>query len=110
MDVIPKLFKRNTKFRQQFIPREFRLSSYVTQSFVEWWDNYYTPLHHPLKDCFDKLLTEFTPSVQTGNPAKKSKGMHLREIQAFEKYFKVKWNPKYPKSVIREAELVLKKK
>ena len=36
--------------------------------------------------------------------------MHLREIQAFEKYFKVKWNPKYPKSVVREVELLLKKK
>ena len=35
LDVISKLVRRNTKFRQHFIPREFRLSYYITQSFVE---------------------------------------------------------------------------
>ena len=44
------------------------------------------------------------------DPASKSKGEHVQEILKFEKFFKVKWNPRQIRRVLRDANETFKQK
>lgn len=90
-----------------FVPVSFQASNECTESFSLWRKKYY------LSNLVDEpafrtnLITAF-PSLQS--KSKENKGMHIKEIQDFHKFFEVVHNPLNVEKIVKEAALVLKQK
>ncbi|MED6192373.1 hypothetical protein PIB30_009451 [Stylosanthes scabra] len=88
----------------------------TTSSFSAWWSNYFTSqcpsLAHALVILgFDLVLTNVNLDPVQSSPINvKTKGMHLQEIIAFEKFYKVKSNVKWIRPTFYDALEVWKRK
>ena len=83
----------------------------LTPSFIDWWIKYYKSQHQKILVCKDILITNFTdPSLQKGTALSKTKGTHVREILKFERFFKVKCNPRAVLRLVWDAMNIFKQK
>jgi len=119
------LFGKQTKFRKKadllnimhayrkrrghLEPVKFEPCFYTTPKFQEFWSNYQKTVQIPLAQCKDRMLKAFS-ALQIGDPAKKTKGTHCREIMAFEKYFHTAYQPHKISLTISDAAKVLHEK
>jgi len=88
---------------------KFKPCFYSTPKFQEFWSNYQESIHIPLAQCRERMLKAFC-SLQIGDPARKTKGTHRREIEAFEKYFHTAYRPNNISLTISDAAKVLHEK
>ncbi|MED6137056.1 hypothetical protein PIB30_061360 [Stylosanthes scabra] len=81
---------------------------YSTQSFDDWWSNYFIS-HCP---SLAKALTNLNLAsiVQSAPMSKKTKGTHINEILSFEKFYKVKWNVMWLRPTFYSALDIWKRK
>ena len=88
-------------------PISFQISHECTESFSLWWHSYY--FAHLVDDtAFRAKLTNAFPSLQS--KSKKTKGIHIKEIHAFHKFFEIVYNPLNVERTVKEAALVLRQK
>lgn len=76
-----------------------------TKEFDTWWRNYYTEEVFDVH-AFTQHLTKAFTFVQ--DKSKKGISNHIREIQAFQKYFEISYRPNYLSQTIHEAVVTLK--
>jgi len=63
-----------------------------TEAFFRWWQDYYKRQANRTNP--DSLLPQLISAFDiVQNKSKKSKGTHIREIQAFQKYFQTVYDP-----------------
>ena len=94
----------NDDKRSLYFPFDFENSSYPTPSFVSWWLDYYKSQRHRISVCKELLVANLPDiTLQEWSASTKTKGTHIQEIIRFEKFFKVKYNPRAPLRVAREA-------
>lgn len=89
----------------QLIPISFRPSFYCTQEFDTWWKDYYNAeiLNVP---SLSRNLTNIFSSIQ--ERFKKGTTTHIKEIQAFHKYFEIAYILDDLSQTICEATITLK--
>ena len=85
----------------------FTPSYYCTKDFEDWWQEYYSSSMCGIKD-FQKHLTKAFASVQ--DKTKKGTQWHIKEIQAFQKYFETFYNPTDLGRTTWDASVTLKEK
>ena len=60
--------------------------------------------------CISIMIDTYPTHVQTANTKPKTKGIRIKEIRQFEKFFQVKWNPRAACRVVRDATNTFKQK
>ena len=83
----------------------FEPSYLSTQKFHDWWSKYYQEKFLDVS-AFSSLIDQAFPDVQ--EKIKKSKSTHIKEIQAFQKYFETVYRPNDISRTVREAAVTLK--
>lgn len=91
----------------QLAPTTFKLYFFLTLEFNSWWHKYYSKEFLGVEG-FTKHLTRAFSFVQ--DKIKKGKFTHIKEIQAFQKYFETTYRPNDLGRTIREAAVTLKEK
>lgn len=89
-------------------PLSFEPSFYCTKEFEVWWSTYYKSIQTTLGVCIGKM-TEALQSVQK-KATKKTRGMLIKEIQSFQRFFKTVYLPGRLNLTLSEAAEVLKEK
>jgi len=75
-----------------FKPAPFALSYAFTETFFRWWQEYYRQQASQVDP--DTLLPQLTSAFHiVQKHSKKKKGMHIREIQAFQIFFQTVYDP-----------------
>jgi len=92
-----------------FKPIPFAISYACTEAFFRWWQDYYKRQASRVnpESLLPQLISAFD-IVQ--NKVKKTKGTHIREIQAFQKFFQTVYDLLYPKRTVYYAARILKDK
>ena len=88
-------------------PFDFKPSFYCTQEFDTWWKAYHTREFSNVATLTRYLTNVFSSLQQKFN---KGKAKHVKEIQAFHKYFEIVYNPNDLSRTIREVFVTLKEK
>jgi len=92
-----------------FEPVSFAPSFACTEAFFQWWQDYYKRQANRLNP--DSLVPQLISAFDVvQNKSKKSKGMHIREIQAFQKYFETVYDPLHLKQTVNYAAKTLRDK
>jgi len=82
-----------------FEPVPFAASFACTKAFFRWWQDYYKRQANQTNP--DTLLLQLISAFDVvQNKLKKSKGTHIREIQAFQKYFQTIYDPLHLKRTV----------
>jgi len=90
-------------------PIPFELSYECTKTFFRWWRGYFVEQSKEVNP--DTTLPELISAFNyVQRKSKKPKGTHLREIQAFQKYFKTVYDPLHLSRTVYNAAKTLKLK
>lgn len=95
------------KKRPQFKPTPFLPSFYCTIEFASWWQKYFNALVGRMEDKQAQLTVAFT--FLQAKPTR-CEYTHIKQIQAFQKYFKVVYLPSNLRRNIEEAARELREK
>ena len=96
---------------QDFVlePVPFAPSFTCTEAFFRWWQDYYKRQANRTNP--DSLLPQLIYAFDiVQNKLKKSKGTHIREILAFQKYFQTVYDPLHLKRTVNYAAKTLRDK
>ncbi|XP_058748016.1 uncharacterized protein LOC131620851 [Vicia villosa] len=88
-------------------PISFEPSFYSTPDFHQWWTEYYSSQIFDADSLAQELTAAFT-DVQEN--FKKGTSTHIKEIQAFQKFFETIYRPDYLSRTVREAAVTLREK
>ena len=100
-ETLSKTIKYYEQRRPTYTPFDAGKSFYMTKEFRAWWLNYFDLMRPSLDTCMDRLTEN--PILQTLPADRKKKGTHWQEIVAFEKFFKVNYNPRKLRQTIIDA-------
>lgn len=95
------------KQRPQFNPTPFIPAFFCTMEFAKWWQQYFNALVGALEEKQTQLTTAFT--FLQAKPTR-CKYTHIKQIQAFQKYFKVVYLSGNLRRTIEEAARELREK
>jgi len=84
-----------------FKPIPYVSSFACTETFYRWWRDYYK--RQSTRVDPDSLLPQLMLAFNVQRKLKKNKGTHIREIQAFQKFFQTAYNPLHLKRTINYA-------
>jgi len=89
-----------------FDPASFTLSHACTEAFSRWWQEYYRRQASRVNP--DSLLPQLISSfIIVQKPSKKKKGTHIREIEAFQKFFQTVYDPLHLRQTVHYAAKTL---
>jgi len=92
-----------------FDPASFTLYHACTKAFFRWWQEYYRRQASRVNP--DSLLPQLISTFNiVQKQSKKNKGMHIREIQVFQKFFQTVYDPLHPKRTVHYAAKTLRDK
>jgi len=101
---------RKTQYRNLiFEPTPFALSHACTEAIFQWWQDYYRRQTNRVNP--DTMLPQLISAFDiVQKKSKKSKGTHIREIQAFQKKIKTAYDPLHLKRTVHYAAQTLRDK
>ncbi|XP_058768267.1 uncharacterized protein LOC131641989 [Vicia villosa] len=88
-------------------PISFAPFFYSTPDFQQWWSDYYTTQIYDVEGLTRELTEAFT-AVQ--DKFHKGTSTHIKEIQAFQKFFETIYRPDDLSRTVREAAVILREK
>ena len=101
----------NEEKQNLYSPFNFKNIFLPYPSFIDWWIEYYKSQHQKISVYKDILIANFpNPSLQKGMASSKTNGTHAQEILQFERFFKVKYNPRVVLRVVWDAMDIFKQK